>query len=132
MKETVTARLYALTAKGIHHELTASSAADLAEQVLALTGSKQAAQLARAAYGDDEAELTVAGVRLMATGRVLRQVWKTLPTQRAARKVQVNQESGLESAPAPEASLVSEPESPTESTLTSPGTSEVDDSLKLF
>lgn len=82
MKETITARLYALEHQGQQHDLTASTAADLVAQVQALTGSRQAAQLARLTWGDDQADVTAAGVRLLAVGRVVRQVWRATPQQR--------------------------------------------------
>ncbi|GGR75771.1 hypothetical protein GCM10008959_40940 [Deinococcus seoulensis] len=81
-RETTAARLYALTWNSVTHELAATSARDLAAQVQAITSSKQAAGLARAAWGDDQADLQLAGVRLVAVGRIVRQVWRSVAVNR--------------------------------------------------
>lgn len=93
MKRTVAARLYALTTQGTTYELTASSAADLAAQVQQLTGSRQAAQLARLSWADDDADVNAAGVHLVATGRLVREVWRTLPAARRAAQPPAEQEA---------------------------------------
>lgn len=78
-KRTVTSRLYILDHADTRHQLTATSATDLAHQVQDITSSKQAATLARAAWGDDQADLKAGGVRLVAIGAVVREVWRQLP-----------------------------------------------------
>lgn len=103
MKETITARLYLLEHQGQHHDLTASSATDLVAQVQALTGSRQAAQLARIVWGDDAADVTAAGVRLLAVGRVVRQVWRATPQQRRQTSPQTQEQPAGLLALAPEA-----------------------------
>ena len=94
MKTVITARLYALTHRGTLHELTAITAGDLAAQVQALTGSRQAAGLARAAWGAERADLTGAGVRLVAVGQIVRQTWGSMPQVRQARPAGASQEEG--------------------------------------
>lgn len=79
MKRIVTARLYALDHADTRHQLTGTSAADLAQQVQAITANKTAASLARAAWGDDAADVRAAGVRLVSLGAVVRELWRTLP-----------------------------------------------------
>lgn len=79
MKRTVTARLYALDHADTRHQLTATSAVDLAQQVQAITANKTASGLARAAWGDDDADLRAAGVRLVSVGAVVRETWRSLP-----------------------------------------------------
>jgi hypothetical protein len=94
MKSIITARLYLLQHQDRHHELTVTTAADLAAQVQALTGSRQAAQLARAAWTAERADLTAAGVRLVAVGQVVRQTWSELPqlARQVARVAQGGQQ----------------------------------------
>lgn len=79
MKRIVTAHLYTLDHHETRHDLAATSASDLAAQVQTITGSKQAASLARLSWGDHAADVQAAGVRLVAVGAVVREVWRTLP-----------------------------------------------------
>lgn len=92
MKRIVTARLYALDHADTRHQLSASSAADLATQVQEITRSKQAATLARAAWGDDDADLKVGGVRLVSVGVVVREMWRVLPPLKGQEVVEKSQQ----------------------------------------
>jgi hypothetical protein len=85
---TITARLYTLTTRDMRHDLTAISAADLVDQVQQITSSRQAAQLARIAWADDQADINAASLRLVATGQVVREIWKTLSPIRGSQPMQ--------------------------------------------
>lgn len=92
MKRTITARLYVLDYRDTRHQLTATSAADLAAQVQGVTSSKQTAALARAIWGDEGADLKVGGVRLVAVGAVVRELWRSLPPLKGQQVLEGDQE----------------------------------------
>ncbi|MFB9994999.1 hypothetical protein ACFFLM_23910 [Deinococcus oregonensis] len=78
MKKTVLSRTYVLDTADTRHTLSATSAADLATQVQEITKSRQFGLLARTAWGDSAADLRTGGVRLVATGAIVRETWRTL------------------------------------------------------
>lgn len=94
MKRTILSRTYILDTADTRHTLNATSAADLAAQVQEITSSRQFGHLARAAWGDSAADLRTGGIRLVATGATVREVWRTLAPLMS--KATVNSEGGDE------------------------------------
>lgn len=88
MKKIVLSHTYILDSDSQRHELTATSAGDLADQVQKLTGRKQAGNLARSAWGDEAADIRASGLRLVATGAVVREIWRTLPSLKGNEKAE--------------------------------------------
>ena len=115
-KRTVTAYVYALEYNDTRHQLTATSSSDLAQQVQQMTGNKQVAKLARAAWGDTDADLSVHQARLVCVGAIVRETYRSLPPlkgqdrqtpqpvlelQEERQQAPANQEAAAPTAPAP-------------------------------
>lgn len=96
-KRTVTAYVYALEYNDTRHQLTATSSNDLAQQVQQMTGNKQVAKLARAAWGDTDADLSVHQARLVCVGAIVRETYRSLPPLKGQDRH--TQEEALQSAP---------------------------------
>ncbi|PNY82747.1 hypothetical protein [Deinococcus koreensis] len=82
MKRITTHSLFLLTVRGVTTEIIAEDARDLAEQVTAGVGSRQAGLLARAVWGDEQADIRLFGVVLVSSGRVVRETWRRPPAQK--------------------------------------------------
>lgn len=116
-KSTVLSREYVLDHQSVRHVITATSAGDLSKQVLEITGSKNAAALARAAWGDQAADITALGIRIVATGATIKETWRILPPLKGMDRAILQDGSEGKGSPP---SLDSEA-----AVKTGPGTSEV-------
>lgn len=90
VRETIVARVYSLTIGEITHEVQAASASELTEHLQKLGGGARSVQLARLVWADDQADVRLGNVGLVALGRVVKQMWgKATPV----RLPQATQES---------------------------------------